>query len=87
MIKRIIPALLLTAMLLTLTPAATLAEAGTSQLSEPGVFPLVKEKAELSVLCSDAAYLSDFNENKFTAWYEEQTNVHVTYIHVPSTSK
>ncbi|MDR2482633.1 MAG: extracellular solute-binding protein, partial [Treponema sp.] len=61
---------------------AAVAETGT--VSAPGQFPLTSAKAELTVLCRKPPYLSDFNENQVARWLEEKTNVHVTYIHVPS---
>lgn len=58
-----------------------------SNISAPGVFPIVEEQVELTVVVPDATYLSDFNDNMFTKWYEEKTNVKVKYIHVPAQSK
>jgi putative aldouronate transport system substrate-binding protein len=56
----------------------------TAASAAPGRFPLTETRAELSVLCNKPPYLSDFNENQVTRWLEDYTNVHVTYIHVPS---
>ena len=79
--KKLVSVALRVALILSMLPALTFAK--DTGLSEPGIFPLVKEKAELTVLISDAPYLSDFNKNVFTSWYEDLTNVHVTYTHVP----
>ncbi|GHT74667.1 ABC transporter substrate-binding protein [Spirochaetia bacterium] len=49
----------------------------------PGQFPLTESRAELTVLISKPPYVSDLNQNQAAAWYEELTNVHVKYIHVP----
>ncbi|MCL2319895.1 MAG: extracellular solute-binding protein, partial [Treponema sp.] len=51
----------------------------------PGQFPLVKGKAQLSVLTFKAPYLTDFNNNNATKRYEDLTNVQVKYISVPQT--
>ena len=60
------------------------ASGGTAVTAAPGQFPLTAAKAELTVLCRKPPYLSDFNENQAAKGLEEKTNVHVTYIHVPS---
>ena len=58
-----------------------------SGLSAPGEFPITQTPVTLSIVTPDATYLSDFNENEFTKWYEEKTNVHVEYTSVPAQSK
>lgn len=63
------------------------ASGAESNLSAPGEFPIVKEPIELEVFCPDATYLSDLNNNQFTKWYEEKTNVKVKYTQVPAASK
>ena len=55
-----------------------------SGLSAPGEFPITQTPVTLSIVTPDATYLSDFNENEFTKWYEEKTNVHVEYTSVPA---
>ena len=42
-----------------------------------GMFPLTEEKVTLRVALPSNTGVEDFNTNKFTQWYEEQTNVHV----------
>lgn len=58
-----------------------------SGLSAPGEFPITQTPITLSVVAPDATYLTDLNENDFTKWYEEKTNIHVDYIQVPAQSK
>ena len=58
---------------------------GTAATTAPGQFPLTNTKSQLSVLTFKALYLSDFNDNLATKWYEDLTNVHVTYTSVPQT--
>jgi len=48
-----------------------------------GQFPLADKKAELTVLVVKPPYVSDLNSNQAAKWYEDYTNVRVTYIHVP----
>lgn len=55
-------------------------EADTS--TEPGTFPLVKEKIELTLMMQDQPYLGVMDENEFYKWYEEKTNVHINFIEV-----
>ena len=50
---------------------------------EPGTFPIVDEKIELSVFALQPVYVEDFETNYFTTWYEEKTNVHVNWETTP----
>lgn len=69
-------------------PASSGSGSGSgSGLSAPGEFPITQTPVTLSIVTPDATYLSDFNENEFTKWYEEKTNVHVEYTSVPAQSK
>jgi putative aldouronate transport system substrate-binding protein len=47
------------------------------------MFPLTEEKVTLRVALPSNTGVEDFNTNKFTQWYEEQTNVHVEWILLP----
>lgn len=55
-------------------------------LSEPGAFPLVKEKATISMLSLDKANIKDITTNEFTKFYEEKTNVHIEWELIPQSS-
>jgi putative aldouronate transport system substrate-binding protein len=57
--------------------------AATAVTAAPGQFPLTKTKANLTVLIRKSPSFSDLNDNEATKWYEDYTNVHVTYIHTP----
>jgi putative aldouronate transport system substrate-binding protein len=49
-----------------------------------GMFPLTTEKVTLRVAIPANASVEDFNTNTFTQWYEQQTNVHIEWIILPS---
>lgn len=51
-------------------------------MTEPGSFPIVKEKVTLKVLIRGASGV-DFDTNTFTKWYEEKTNVHIQFEVAP----
>lgn len=53
------------------------------KVTEPGTFPIVKEKVTLSALGRQAYNTSDLETNEFTKWYEDKTNVHIDWIQVP----
>ena len=57
------------------------ATGATAVTAARGQFPLTSTKAELTVLIVKPAYVSDLNTNLAAKWYEDYTNVHVTYIH------
>ncbi|MBW7456431.1 extracellular solute-binding protein, partial [Paenibacillus sepulcri] len=48
-----------------------------------GEFPIVKEKTTLKVMVMGDANVESFDDNEFTKWYEEKTNVHVEWEVVP----
>lgn len=48
-----------------------------------GDFPLSEERVELSVIIPSNIDVASFEDNEFTRWYEEKTNVHVTWQIVP----
>jgi len=71
-------------------PSGSSSQAGSgsgSGLSAPGEFPITDSTITLSVVAPDATYLTDLNENDFTKWYEEKTNIHVEYTQVPAQTK
>jgi putative aldouronate transport system substrate-binding protein len=49
-----------------------------------GMFPLTTEKVTLRVAIPGNASVEDFSTNTFTQWYEQQTNVHIEWIILPS---
>ncbi|MGC4193245.1 MAG: extracellular solute-binding protein [Thermomicrobiales bacterium] len=48
-----------------------------------GTFPLVDEKATLRVMIPSSVDVGSFEDNDFTHWYEEKTNVHIEWDVVP----
>nr|WP_280518612.1 ABC transporter substrate-binding protein [Lederbergia wuyishanensis] len=54
------------------------------ELTEPGTFPITKEKVTLRVLVPSNQTVEDFKTNTFTKWYEEKTNVHIEWEVMPS---
>lgn len=53
------------------------------KLSGVNEFPIVEEKIEFDVFMPKGSLVSDLEDNLFTKWYEEKTNVHLNLI-VPS---
>jgi putative aldouronate transport system substrate-binding protein len=52
--------------------------------SQPaGSFPLTEDTDTLSVLVAGNAFVGDFENNEFTRWYEERTNVHIEWTVLP----
>lgn len=49
------------------------------KMTENNTYPLVEEKAELSIFVPKQAMIADLETNKFTKWYEEKTNVHINW--------
>jgi len=49
-----------------------------------GMFPLTKDKVTMRVAIPGNASVEDFNTNAFTKWYEQQINVHIEWIILPS---
>lgn len=47
-------------------------------------FPLTDETVELTVLTPSNVYVQSFEDNEFTRWYEEKTNVHINWQVVPA---
>lgn len=50
------------------------------QVTEIDTFPVVNEKVTMSVFAVKNSYISDFETNEFTKWYEEKSNVHLDWI-------
>ena len=48
-------------------------------VSAPGVYPIVEDKAEMSVFMTQVPSVTDYDDNRLTEWMEEQTNVHITW--------
>lgn len=51
----------------------------SSIATEPGTFPVVKDKVTLTALVGQNAQMQDFATNEMTKWYEEKTNVHIDW--------
>ncbi len=49
-----------------------------------GLSPISDEKATLRVFVAGEASVSSFEDNEFTRWYEDQTNVHIEWQVAPS---
>ncbi|WP_239615680.1 ABC transporter substrate-binding protein [Cohnella mopanensis] len=62
------------------------ASAENSLLTEPGTYPITKEKVTLKVMVRGNPLVEDFSTNEFTKWYEEKTNVHIDWEVVPEQS-
>jgi len=56
---------------------------GENAVSEPGSYPIVKDKITLRVMVPQIPQVVDFNTNEFTKWYEERTNIHIEWEMVP----
>ena len=50
-----------------------------SNLTSAGTFPIVKEKVTISAFAATRPAADDFENNEFTKWLEEQTNVHIDW--------
>lgn len=67
------------------TPADSNTASGTDEtVSKVYDWPLVSEPTELTVFTKLLPQVEDFDTNKTTKWYEEQTGVHINWIQVPS---
>ncbi len=53
-------------------------------VSEVYAWPLTDETVELTVFTKLLPQVEDFETNKTTLWYEEQTGVHINWIQAPS---
>ncbi len=62
------------------------ASAGGGQriYSDPGVFPIVKDKVTLTFLTYQHAAVVDYATNEFTKWMEEKTGVKIDWQVIPS---
>lgn len=67
----------------TSTSTATTTEA-TSNVSAKGVLPIVSTPLELNVLLSKNATISDYDDNDFYNWVEEQTGIRMKITAISS---
>lgn len=51
--------------------------ASASNVNEAGVFPVAKEKIEMTAFICPNTAVSDYEDNEYTRWLEEQTNIHL----------
>lgn len=49
------------------------------ELSEPGTYPLVKDKITFRAVVATGPFVEDMKTNDFTKWYEEKTNIHIEW--------
>jgi putative aldouronate transport system substrate-binding protein len=54
-----------------------------SNFTTLGTFPIVREKAELTLAVRAAVPPMDFETNWFTGFYEDKTNVHINFVQFP----
>ncbi|HYH13510.1 MAG TPA: extracellular solute-binding protein, partial [Thermomicrobiales bacterium] len=66
------------------SPAAGVDPLALADDTVDGEFPLTDEPSELTVLIPSNVYVSSFEDNEFTRWYEEKTNVHINWQIVPA---
>jgi putative aldouronate transport system substrate-binding protein len=52
-------------------------------LSEPGQFPITKEKVTLKILVKGSPFIEDIKTNEFTKYLEDKTNVHIEWDVAP----
>ncbi len=65
------------------TPVADFDPLALADDTVDGDFPLSDETVELTILIPSNIYVASFEDNEFTRWYEEKTNVHITWQIVP----
>ena len=58
--------------------ASASASTGTT-VTEPGTFPVVKDKATYKCVIATGPFVEDMATNKFTTFYEDKTNVHIEW--------
>lgn len=59
----------------------------SSNLTEPGAYPIVKNKENLKVLVLSSPRVENYDTNTFTKFMEEKTNLHVEFEFVPEAGK
>jgi len=59
--------------------AKTSAGEENSIVTEPGTFPITKDKTTLKVMAQQNTYVQDYSTNEFTKLYEDKTNVHIDW--------
>lgn len=64
-------------------PAATQAESSEITVAPGGQFPIVDQKITLTVLIMPESEITDYNDNEFTKWIEEKTNIHLDVTTAP----
>lgn len=64
-------------------PVATEVEDTEIVVAPGGEFPIVNQKITLTVLIMPESEITDYNENEFTKWVEEKTNIHLEVTTAP----
>ncbi|MGI6190035.1 MAG: extracellular solute-binding protein [Clostridiales bacterium] len=59
------------------------ADDGKIKISEKGVLPIVDKPIEIEVFMAKSAQVEDYDENKYTKFLEENTNIRVKWVLVP----
>ena len=57
-----------------------------SIVTEPGTFPIVKDKVTLKIFTMQSPQIENLETNDLTKWYEEKTNVHIEWEQAPQTA-
>lgn len=57
--------------------------AGELVMSAPGVFPIVEQPINMTIVMPDVPYIGELNTNAFAEWYQEMTNVNMYFQTVP----
>ena len=65
-------------------PPPSYIEEPDTEILMPIEGPLTEEKVTFRLLNNDLGYVTDFENNRFTEWLEEKTNVHIDWELVPS---
>ncbi len=55
-----------------------------SNVNDAGVFPIAKEKITLKVAIKQSPYVKDYDNNAFTKWVEEKTNIDIQFEMLPN---
>lgn len=56
----------------------------TDPTSEAGTFPIVEEKMTIKVMVAQTGFVDSYEDNEFTRWLEEKTNIHIDWEVVPA---
>ncbi|MCD9023766.1 extracellular solute-binding protein [Cohnella silvisoli] len=60
--------------------AAETGKDNASNLNAPGTFPIAKQKETLRVWASPPSWIGDLEQNSFTKYFEEKTNIKIEWV-------